>query len=370
MNKKGAVKFVNPDQQVFYQTLKQNVQQYFLDNGITPHANAAMVTKTIVMIAAYLIPFAVILFVQPALWITMGLWVLMGVAFAGIGMSVMHDANHGAYSSNPTINKWMGYSVNLAGSVVFNWKLQHNVLHHTYTNIEGLDEDIDSKAGMRFTDQVPLKRSHRLQFIYIFGHYAIMTLYWVLAKDFRQLIRYRRIGVNASTKAEYRSQVIRLIIIKVVYLFAFLVMPTVFFGIPFWQVLVGFLVMHITGSLILSLTFQLAHTLEGTDHPVPDADGKIHNIWAVHQLHTTMNFSRHNKLLSWYVGGLNFQVEHHLFPKICHIHYPKIAPIVKKTAEQFNIPYKENPTILSALSSHLRYLYALGRVPKLDEIMD
>ena len=370
MNKKGSVKFDNPDQHVFYQTLKRNVQQYFTDKGISTHANAAMVTKTFIMIAAYLIPFAVILFAQPVFWVTMLLWVLMGIAFAGIGMSVMHDANHGAYSTSPAVNKWIGFSVNLAGCVVFNWKLQHNVLHHTYTNIEGLDEDIDSKAGMRFTDQAPLKRSHKLQFIYIFGHYSIMTLYWVTVKDFRQLIRYRRTGVNAASAAEYRSQIFRLVAIKTLYFFAFLVMPTLLFSISFWQVLIGFLIMHVTGSLILSLTFQLAHTLEGTDHPVPDAEGKIRNIWAVHQLHTTMNFSRHNKILSWYVGGLNFQVEHHLFPKICHIHYPKIAPIVKKTAEEFNIPYKESPTFWAALGSHLRYLYILGRVPKLDDIMD
>jgi linoleoyl-CoA desaturase len=282
----------------------------------------------------------------------------------------MHDANHGAYSANPTVNKWVGYSVNLAGSVGFNWKLQHNVLHHTYTNIEGLDEDIASKAGMRFTDAAPLKKAHKLQFIYIFAHYSIMTLYWVLAKDIVQLIRYRRDGVNAATPAEYRGQILRLIGVKSVYFFAFLVMPTLFFGIPFWQVITGFLLMHVTGSLILSVVFQLAHTIEGTDHPVPDAEGNINNIWAVHQLHTTMNFSRHNKWLSWYVGGLNFQVEHHLFPKICHVHYPHIAPIVKKTAEEFNIPYLESPTFWVALRSHLRYLYVLGRVPKLDEIMD
>lgn len=370
MSRKGSVKFVNPEQRAFYQALKQNVQQYFIDNGISTHANATMVTKSIVLVLMYLIPFAIILFVQPSLAITLGLWALMGVAFAGIGMSIMHDANHGAYSSSPAINKWMGYTVNLAGSVVFNWKLQHNVLHHTYTNIQHLDEDIASKAGMRFTDHAPLKRAHRLQFLYIFGHYSIMTLYWIFAKDFVQLIRYRKDGVNAASPAEYRMQIVRLIAIKLTYFFAFLVMPTLIFHIPFGEVIIGFLLMHVVGSLILSLVFQLAHTVEGTDHPIPDADGNIHNIWAVHQLHTTMNFSRKNKILSWYVGGLNYQVEHHLFPKICHVHYPKIAPIVKKTAEQYNIPYLESPTFWSALRSHMRLLYKLGRVPKLDDIMD
>ncbi len=370
MTRKGSVKFVNPEQHLFYQTLKQNVQQYFIDKGISTHANAAMVIKTITLIIAYLVPFAIILFVQPAFWVSIGMWVLMGIAFAGIGMGIMHDANHGAYSANPTVNKWLGYTVNLAGSVVFNWKLQHNVLHHTYTNISGLDDDIQSKAGMRFTPNDPLKRSHRMQFLYIYAHYAIMTLYWVFAKDFVQIYKYRRQGVNAVSPAEYRKQYVRLFAVKLSYIFVLLVMPTLVFGIPFWQIITGFLIMHVVGSLILSLTFQLAHTVEGTDHPLPDADGNIHNIWAVHQLHTTMNFSPNNWLLNWYVGGLNHQVEHHLFPKICHVHYPHIAPIVKRTAAQFNMPYLENPSLVSAWKSHMRLLIRLGKVPKLDDIMD
>ncbi len=370
MSRKGSVKFVNPNQHLFYQTLKQNVQQYFSEKGISTHANASMVIKSIVMITAYITPFIIILFVQPAFWVSLCLWVLMGIAFAGIGMGVMHDANHGAYSSNQMVNKLMGYSVNLAGSVVFNWKLQHNVLHHTYTNITGLDDDIQSKGGMRFTEHDELKPAHRLQFIYIFAHYSIMTLYWIIAKDFVQFVRYRRQGVNAVSKQEYRIQFLRLMLVKTTYFFAILVMPTLIFGIPFWQVITGFVVMHVTGSLILSLVFQLAHTVEDTDHPLPDAEGNIHNIWAVHQLHTTMNFSPGNRLLNWYVGGLNHQVEHHLFPKICHVHYPDIAPIVKRTAAEFNMPYLESPTFLTAFRSHMRLLYKLGRVPKLDDIMD
>jgi linoleoyl-CoA desaturase len=370
MSKKGSVKFVNPDQHLFYQTLKENVNRYFKDNGISTHANAQMVIKTIVLFIMYLTPYVLIMTIPMPYLMALGLWVLMGIAFAGIGMSVMHDANHGAYSSKASINKLVGYSLNFVGSVVFNWKLQHNILHHTYTNITGLDEDIQAKAGMRFTPNVPLNKPHRWQFIYVFGLYAIMTLYWIIAKDFVQLVRYRKQGVNASTPAEYRFQILRLVFVKAVYFFAIIVAPMIWAGFAFWQVALGFVVMHLVGSLILSLVFQLAHTVEGTSHPIPDEEGIVHNIWAVHQLQTTMNFSRKNKVLSWYVGGLNFQVEHHLFPKICHVHYPKIAPIVKRTAAQFNIPYLENETFSGALKSHLRLLYDLGRIPKLDEIMD
>ncbi|HMZ88960.1 MAG TPA: acyl-CoA desaturase [Chitinophagales bacterium] len=370
MNKKGSVKFVNPDQHLFYQTLKENVNRYFKENGISTHANAQMVTKTIVLFIMYLAPYVLLMTTPMSYGLALGLWSLMGVAFAGIGMSVMHDANHGAYSDSPGVNKMMGYSLNMVGSMVFNWKLQHNILHHTYTNITGLDEDIQAKAGMRFTPNVPLNKPHRWQFIYVFGLYGIMTLYWIIFKDFFQLVRYRKQGVNAASSREYRMQFIKLLAIKAIYFFAIIAAPIIWAGFSFWQVALGFVVMHVVGSFILSLVFQLAHTVEGTDHPTPDKDGIVHNIWAVHQLQTTMNFARKNKVLSWYVGGLNFQVEHHLFPKICHVHYPKIAPIVKQTAEQFNIPYLENETFWIALRSHLRLLYDLGRIPKLDDIMD
>jgi linoleoyl-CoA desaturase len=127
--------------------------------------------------------------------------------------------------------------------------------------------------------------------------------------------------------------------------------------------------MHFFGGLILSFVFQLAHTVEGTDHPLPDETGTINNEWAIHQMTTTVNFSRKNRLISWYVGGLNFQVEHHLFPRICHIHYPKIADIVKTTATEYKVPYMENNSFFSAIKSHFATLKRLGKLPDLNEIM-
>jgi linoleoyl-CoA desaturase len=126
--------------------------------------------------------------------------------------------------------------------------------------------------------------------------------------------------------------------------------------------------MHYTAGIILSLVFQLAHTVEETTHPMPNAEGIIENDWAIHQLNTTVNFSRKNKVLSWYVGGLNFQVEHHLFPKVCHVHYPEIAPIVKQTAEEFGIPYLEQEHFSNALKSHFAALKRFGTLPHPDEI--
>jgi linoleoyl-CoA desaturase len=134
-------------------------------------------------------------------------------------------------------------------------------------------------------------------------------------------------------------------------------------------VFAGFITMHFIAGVILTVVFQLAHTVEGTTHPVPDETGTIENNWAVHQMNTTVNFSRQSRLISWYVGGLNFQVEHHLFPTICHVHYPEISEIVKTTAEEFGIPYLENRTFMDAVNSHIETLRRFGRLPDINEAL-
>lgn len=369
MKQKQTVKFVNKDKNLFYQTVKQNVNNYFVENNISKVGDYRMFIKSFVLLTAYLGAFALILIFNPPFIVSLILWFSMGISVAGVGMSVMHDANHGSYSNNKIANYLMSYSLNLLGGTVHNWNLQHNILHHTYTNITGLDDDIDDKAGMRFSPRNDWKEKHGFQFIYAFFLYGLITIYWAIAKDFVQFVKYTRNGVNANSKAQNVITFIKIVALKIFYFFFFLVMPTLLFNIPFIQVLTGFMVMHFVGGVILSVVFQLAHTVEGTSHPMPSEDGTIENCWAIHQMNTTVNFSRRNKILSWYVGGLNFQVEHHLFPKICHIHYPAIAPIVKATAEQCNVPYLENETFGLALKSHIRLLKQLGKMPDLNEIM-
>ena len=367
MKLKGKVKFVTKDKNLFFATLKERVDNYFKTNNISKHANATMVFKTVILLSSYLLPFVLLLVLKPPFFIALMLWVLIGVALAGIGMSVMHDGNHGAYSSNDKVNFWMGAIVNLLGASIFNWKLQHNILHHTYTNISNMDDDIDDKAGMRFSPNTELKSRHQFQWIYSFFFYGLTSIYWVFLKDFVQFNRYIKEGVNPNSKAQNVVALIKIILVKVIYLFIVLVMPTLFFGIPFYQIITGFLVMHFLAGIILTITFQLAHTVEGTSHPLPNEDGVIENNWAIHQMNTTVNFARHNKIISWYIGGLNFQVEHHLFPKISHVHYPHIAEIVKTTAEEFDVPYLENETLAEALRSHINTLKRFGRLPDLDE---
>ena len=368
MKIKGQVKFVDRDKSKFFMTLKKRVDNYFTENNISKHANTSMVIKTMVLLAAYIVPFLVIIIVQPSFLVMNLLWLVMGFGMAGIGMSIMHEANHGAYSSNNTVNFWLGHTLNLAGGSVTNWKLQHNILHHTYTNIAYMDDDIDDKLVLRFNPHTKVKGYQRLQFIYAFLFYGIMTIYWAILKDFVQFNRYAKNGVNPSDKKENRVFLIRLIIDKILYFFVSIGIPIIA-GIPVAYVLTGFLLMHFAAGIILTVVFQLAHTVEGTTHPLPNEAGDIENCWAIHQLNTTVNFSKGNPFLTWYLGGLNHQVEHHLFPRVCHIHYPAIAPIVKQTAEEFGIPYLENETFGKAFRSHMSTLKRFGRLPDINEAL-
>lgn len=367
MKSKNPVRFVNKDKSTFFPTLKARVDKYFTETKRSKHANTTMVVKTVVLLALYIIPFIVLLAIHPPFWVSMLLWTVMGLGISGIGMSVMHDANHGAYSSNPRINTLIGYSLNLAGGIVLNWKYQHNVLHHMYTNVVPHDEDIKDRLVVRMSPHTPVRKIHRFQWIYAFFFYGILTLYWVLAKDFVQYVGFIKSGVNTQTKQENAFFLLKIILLKVVYLAVFFALPIYVLGFSWSEVLAGFLLMHFVAGLVLTVIFQLAHSVEGTDHPLANEKGIIENDWAIHQLQTTVNFARHNKWLSWYIGGLNYQVEHHLFPKICHVHYPAIAPIVKQTAEEYGLVYMENDTFWSALQSHIATLQRFGRLPDLND---
>ncbi len=361
------IRFVEKDKSLFFATLRKRVDGHFREKNLSRNYNSTMVIKSIVLLGLYILPFVYILAFQPSFKIALALWALMGFALSGVGMSVMHDANHGAYSSNQKVNYWMGHTLNLLGGSVFNWKLQHNVMHHTYTNIIDYDDDIADKLILKFNPHTQVRWYHKLQFIYAFLFYGILTLYWALLKDFIQFNKYTKQGVNASSKKENRVIWLKIFASKVVYWAFFIALPVFVFHIPLMQIVWGYLLMQFISGVVLTVVFQLAHTVEGTSHPLPNENYTIENNWAMHQMNTTVNFSRYNKFISWYVGGLNFQVEHHLFPNICHVHYPEISEIVKSTAEEFGVPYLENKTFGQALASHVRAIISFGKLPNINE---
>ena len=350
----------NIKEQEFAQEVRQRVRDYFKENKRSVYANFNMYLKTVVMLGLYLTPFILILSLNLSPLAALALAFLMGIGEAGIGMSVMHDGAHKSYSSKKWVNNLVASSMYLLGSSVFNWKIQHNIKHHTFTNIFNQDPDISVVKVIRFSEHAPLKKFHRFQQIYAFPLYGLMTFVRLFG-EISTLLEYNREGISKEHHVNPVGQLIKLIFIKLIYFVLIIGLPVLFTDFAFWQILIGFVVLHLTAGMIMSTVFQMAHVVKGTDQPMPDENQTIHNDWVVHQMRTTSDFGRKNGLLSWYIGGLDFQIEHHLFQNVCHVHYPAIAGIVKSTAEEFKITYNLNSNIFRALSSHYNRLKELGR---------
>jgi linoleoyl-CoA desaturase len=345
-------------------TLNRRVNEYFKTKNICKTGNSEMVIKTCCMFAAYLLPYLLVVSgMITGSWALLAALLVMSVGLAGIGLSVMHDANHGAYSRRPWINTLLGYSLNMVGANSFNWKMQHNVLHHTYTNVHDEDEDIGSRGVLRFTPHSQWKKMHRYQCIYAWFLYGMMTLAWMFVKDFVRIVRYHKSGLAKRHNAVISREWFILIFTKLFYVSYIVVIPILFSPLLWWQVLLGVFLMHYITGFILAIIFQPAHVIEGTEFPLPDDNNQLENNWAIHQLLTTTNFGNKSRWFSWYVGGLNFQIEHHLFPGVCHVHYRKIAGIVRTTALEFGLPYKSTETFLQALVKHFYLLKHLGLKP-------
>jgi len=360
----NTVRF-NTKQRQFFQVLHQRVDAYFKNESISKFGNTGMVIKTIFMFALYIVPYFLMLGdVLTGNWGILIGYLLMGLGMAGIGLGVMHDANHGSYSKRQWINKMLSYSLNFVGGHNNNWQMQHNHLHHTYTNIEGHDEDIAPVGVLRFSPHAPLKKIHKLQFVYAWFFYCLMSFMWVTTKDFNQLNRYNKMGLLKMRGLSYGRELSIIILSKIFYYSYIVVLPLLFFNCAWWIIPVGFLAKQFICGFILAAIFQPAHVVEDTTFPRPDETGNMETDWSIHQLYTTANFAPKNLILSWFVGGLNYQVEHHLFPAISHVHYRKLSPIVQQTAKEFGLPYHSEPTFVGALWSHTKMLWRLGREEK------
>ena len=356
-----TIKFTNSTQTKFVKTLRKRVDSYFKENNIDKTGGMKIKLKAVFMLFLYTGPYFLMLFgVISSSWMLLLMCILMGFGMAGIGLSVMHDANHGTFSRKNWLNKFAGFSINFLGGNVNNWKAQHNILHHSFTNIEGYDEDLETGNILRFSPHSDKKWFHKVQFLYAWFLYGLMTLSWTFAKDFSDVYRYKRKGLLKQLKTTFKKEMTLIVATRVIYFIYMVVVPLLVMNVSWWQLIIGFLTVHFVAGLTLALIFQLAHVMEETSFPTP-VEGSIKNQWAVHQLETTLNFANTNRIFSWLIGGLNYQIEHHLFPNISHVHYSRIAPIIEATAIEFNLPYHKKRTFSSAISSHARLLYKLGR---------
>jgi linoleoyl-CoA desaturase len=362
-----SVKFDSKDSE-FFKEVRARVNRYFKENHLSKHANFNMVIKTVFMLSLYIVPFVLMLTgVVSSLWPVMAMWSLMGFGMAGIGMAVMHDANHGSYSKYRWVNNILGFLINFIGAYHINWKIQHNILHHSFTNVEGYDEDI--KFGLlRFTPNQKNRWAYQFQAFYAPFLYGLMVVYWLLSKDYEGVVRYNKKKLLRGQGVSLTRALIEVTVNKIWYAALTLALPLILIALPWWQIVLGFLLMLFICGLVLSFIFQVAHVIEETDFYTTDKTGSIENNWAIHQMKTTANFGDKSVIFSWFIGGLNYQIEHHLFPNICHVHYHKIAKIVRETAQEFSVPYHQHKSYFTALKSHFTLLNALG-TGKFDKVM-
>jgi linoleoyl-CoA desaturase len=345
----------------FYAELRSRVRDLLADPRRVRRAQRAMYVKSAIVIAWAVASWAVLVLYADSWWLAGAAALSLGLALAGVGFNITHDANHGSYSRRTGVNRAMSWSMDLIGASSYVWRTKHNVVHHTFTNIAGADSDIDSMPFARFAPEQPRRVFHRFQHVYVWVLYGLLAIKWHTGGDFGYL-HSGRIGTTPVRWPRGR-ELAGFWLGKALFLTWAIVVPLLLH--PAWQVAVVFGVVSFVLAVTMAVTFQLAHCLEEADFPSAArmAEGG-RTEWARHQVETTVDFAPRSRLLTWYLGGLNFQVEHHLFSRVMHTHYPAMASIVREICERHGVRYQAHPTLGSAIASHTRWLRSMGRAPQ------
>ena len=347
----------DPGKGLFFKTLKEKVDVYFADKKLNTAGDKKLYFKSALQVLCAITLYTVLVFFTPTLFVALLLCIILGFNLAVIGFNVMHEGGHQTFSRYVWLNKASAYFLNILGGNAYFWKIKHNINHHTYTNIEGMDSDIDIKPFMRLHEGQPLHGYHRFQHIYWVVLYGISYLVWIFYEDFKKYFS-GKISPNSERKTLTRNEHFIFWFTKIMYVFVYMVIPIIIVGWLSW--LIGFFIITFICGLFISIVFQLAHVVETTEfHSVTDSE-KDKQEWALHQISSTANFATKSKWLYWLLGGLNFQIEHHLFPRVSHIHYPEISRFVKEACHESNVAYHEYTSMFKAIASHLVHLKKLG----------
>lgn len=354
----AAVTFKPLQRSRFFTEIKEKKDRYFAEKMIDAAGNRKLYIKGAIQIASAVALYTVLVFFTPPAWLAVMLCAILGFNMAVIGFNVMHEGGHQCFSRHGWLNTAAAYSLNVLGGNADFWKIKHNINHHTYTNIEGHDADIDVGPLMRLHENQPRYWFHRFQHWYWIVLYGISYIAWVFYLDFRRYFSREIVpDMRAESHLKFSGHFV-FWLTKAGYLALYIVIPALMVG---WlSALTGFVIVAVVCGISTSVVFQLAHVVEGTEFPVEDEKGNISQEWAIHQINTTANFATRSRVFFWLLGGLNFQVEHHLFPRISHVHYPQISRFVKETCQKYGIIYHEHRTLLQAFVSHLIHLRRLG----------
>lgn len=342
----------------FQKELRRRVDEFFNSTHHRRRDCPEMYLKTAIILSLFTGFYLLLVFVAETWWQAVPLAVLLSFAVATIGFNIEHDGSHHSFSDYAWVNKLMAMTLDLIGGSSYVWHWKHVVVHHTYVNITGHDADIDVAFFGRLTPHQKRFKFHRWQQFYMWPLYGLNVIKWHLYDDFRDVI-LSRIGSTRMPRPK-RWELMGFIGGKALFL-------TLAFGLPLlvhpvWLVLLFYVITVSLAGIVVSVVFQLAHCVEEADFPMPvEGSSSIENAWAVHQVETTVDFARRSKVESWLLGGLNFQIEHHLFPRVCHVNYPAISVVVEQTCKDFGVRYQEHRSFRAGLSSHFQWLRRMGQ---------
>jgi linoleoyl-CoA desaturase len=343
----------------FLTELRRGVEDYFARTGKGKTDSWQMYLKSAIVLTVLAASYVLLVVVADAWWQAVPLAVLLGVSMALVGFNIQHDGGHGSYSRHPWVNRAAAMTLDLVGASSYLWHWKHVVYHHTYVNVYGEDTDIDVSSLVRFTPHARRLKMQRYQHLYLWPLYGLMASRWHLYGDFKEVVT-GTIGPHPIPRPRGRD-LLTFVAGKVVSIGLLLVLPMFFH--PWWLVLAFYLLVTFVLGVVLSVVFQLAHCVEEAAFPMPVGDPRrMEAAWAVHQAEATVDFARNSRVLAWLLGGLNFQIEHHLFPTVCHVHYPAICKIVEQTCRDFGVKYAEHRTFWSGIASHYRWLRHMGEL--------
>jgi len=341
----------------FHKELKRRVDDYFRNSDRSARDCPAMYLKTAIILSAFSGFYSLLVFVAGSWWQALPLAVLLAMSMAAIGFNIEHDGSHHSYSNHAWINRLAAMTMDLIGASSYVWHWKHVVVHHTYVNITGHDADIDIAFFGRLTPHQTRFKLHRWQHFYLWPLYGLNVIKWHLYDDFRDVIS-GRIGHTRMPRPK-RWELLRFIGGKALFLILAFGLPLLMHRL--WIVVLLYVLTVSLAGVVVSVVFQLAHCVEEAEFPLPqDSSGSMENAWAVHQVETSVDFARRNRVESWLLGGLNFQIEHHLFPRVCHINYPAISNLVEQTCREFGVRYGEHSSFRAGLLSHFRWLRRMG----------
>jgi linoleoyl-CoA desaturase len=350
------LKFSTGNGRDFQVELRRRVDAFFQKTGQQQRDCPQMYLKTATIMISLVVLYTLLLTVASG-WQAVLLCMLLGLVMAGIGFNIQHDGGHQGYSNRPWVNKLMAMTLDLIGGSSYNWHWKHGVFHHIYANITGHDNDLELGIFGRLTQYQPWLPFHRWQHLYLWLLYGLMPIKWHFYDDFHAVIT-GKMGNHTYPRPRGIDLAIFIAGKGLFFLLAFGI-PLQFYSLG--TVLIGYGITVFTLGIVLSVVFQLAHAVEEAAFPMPDPEGGyIENAWTIHQIETTVDFARHNPVVTWLLGGLNFQVEHHLFPKICHVHYPALSVIVEETCREYGVNYTHHQSITAGVVSHWRWLKRMG----------